>query len=259
MKKKIILVSIFLIFIVMFGVTNIWAALEDTCNVSIQTDSTEIAKTQTQVKITVTLNNYEGDGILGYEGKLEYDKNVFEDATITALNDWETVNYEKTTGMFLSTTTKAVAGTQVAQITLDLKSGVTATETTVSITGLTFSDSETQKTFAKTFTYTFPYNVTQEQPDTPNSNEEVEDNKANVLVNQTINVVTNSQVANNNGITNTVQDITVEAVAGSNRDKTTASTTIPQTGAGIGYIIVFAVIAVVGIGAYIRYRSIPLK
>ena len=156
--KKIAMIGTLLL-ISIFSITYVWASVEENCNVSLQTDKTELSRTREQVKITISLDSYDGDGTLGYEGKLEYDTNIFESATITSLNDWETANYETTTGMFLSTTTSAKAGTQVAQITLDLKENVTAISTQVKITGLTFSDGDTQKTFEETFDYSFPYNI----------------------------------------------------------------------------------------------------
>lgn len=256
MKKKQIITGILLFIMGIFAISSVWASVEDNCEVSLQTDSTEIDETQGQVRITLRLDSYDGDGFLGYEGKLEYDSNIFESATITSLSDWETANYDASTGMFLATTTTATAGEQVAQITLDLKSGVTATTTAVSITDLTFSDGNTQKMFSQTFNYTFPYNATEEQPDTGTDEEE----NTNVITNQIINVVTN-QVVNEttNSIQNTTQNITIEAIAGANRDQTTATTTIPQTGSGLGWIVTLGVIGVIGAAAYIRYRSIPLK
>ncbi len=260
--KKIAMIGTLLL-ISIFSITYVWASVEENCNVSLQTDKTEISKTQEQVKITISLDSYDGDGTLGYEGKLEYDTNIFESATITSLNDWETANYETTTGMFLSTTTSAKAGTQVAQITLDLKENVTAISTQVKITGLTFSDGDTQKTFEETFDYSFPYNKAEEQPDTnPDMDNENTNEATNQITNSTINIVTNQMVNEtiNTGERNIiVQNITVESITTTNRDQSTATTTIPQTGSGLGWMIALIVIGIIGVGAYIRYRSIPLK
>ena len=269
MKKKQIITAILLFMIGISAISFVWASVEDTCNVTVNTDKTEMDKTQKQVKITINLDSYEGDGFLGYEGKLEYDSNIFKSATVTSLSDWETASYDANTGMFLATTTTAKAGTQVAKITLDLKENITATTTQVKITGLTFSDGETQKVFSKTLDYTFPYNIQQEQPnEDSNSNQEKPNDSeqtipTNEIANTTINVVTNqivNEISDKEEQKNlVVQNITVEAVAGSNRDQTTASTKIPQTGSGLGWIIALGAIAVIGVAAYIRYHSIPLK
>ena len=256
MKKKQIITGILLFIVGIFAISSVWASVEDNCNVSLQTDKTEIDQTQKQVKITINLDSYDGDGFLGYEGKLEYDSNIFESATITSLSDWETANYDASTGMFLATTTTAKAGTPIAQITLDLKDNITVGSTQVKITDFTFADGNTQKVFSKTVDYTFPYNVPEEQPDT----DPEENPNTNVLTNQVINVVTNQAVNETTNTTqNTVQNITIEEITGSNRDQTTATTTIPQTGSGMGWIVALGVIGIVGIAAYIRYRSIPLK
>ena len=258
MKKTTVMMSILLLTISIFSITHVWASVEDSCNVTIQTDKAEINKTQKQVKIAIRLDSYEGDGTLGYEGKLEYDTNIFESVSITSLNNWETASYEASTGMFLSTTTVAKAGTQVAQITLNLKDNITATKTQVKVTGLTFSDGDTQKTFEKILTYAFPYNESEGQPNTDNENNNESSNEiSNEIMNSEINVVTN-QITNSE-TKNTIQNITIESITAENRDQTTASTTIPQTGGGSTWIIAFIVIGIVGIGAYIRYRSIPLK
>ncbi len=260
MKKKQIIVGIAIFLLIVLSVGFVWASVEDNCEVTLQTNSTEITQSQRQVTIMINLDAYDGDGYLGYEGTLQYDTNVFEDATITSLSDWETANYDKASQRIMATTTTAKAGTQIAQITLDLKEGITKTSATVSITDLIFSDGNTQKTFSQTFNYSFPYNAVEEEPNT----DPEENPNANVLTNQVINVVTNqvvNQVVNEtaNTIQNTAQNITIEAVAGANRDQTTATTTIPQTGSGLGWIVTLGVIGVIGIAAYIRYRSIPLK
>lgn len=248
MKKQIVnkimgIVVISLILLTVF-MTNSKAASD--FNVKVETSSTQIAKNQTTVTIYLKLGDYNADGILGYEGTLSYDKSVFESATITALNDWEAPDYEPATGKFLSTTKKAKANTNIAQISLKLKSGATAKTTKVSVSNLIISDGTKESTVNQTITYTLLANQTQEnKDDTPNTN----------------NIPTNNIVVNTNITTqtNTASNITVEPVKVDPKDKTQAATTIPQTGSGLGMVFGFVVILGIGIIAYIRYRSIPLK
>ena len=245
MRKKIIFLIILLL-VCMIIVNSYTVEAASDFNVKVETSSTQIAKNQTTVTIYLKLGDYNADGILGYEGTLSYDKSVFESATITALNDWETPDYEPATGKFLSTTKKAKANTNIAQISLKLKSGTTAKTTKVSVSNLIISDGTKESTVNQTITYTLLANQTQEnKDDTPNTN----------------NIPTNNIVVNTNITTqtNTASNITVEPVKVDPKDKTQAATTIPQTGSGLGMVFGFIVILGIGIIAYIRYRSIPLK
>lgn len=128
------------------------------CSVGIVCNSTKISKNTKKIEIQVNLDSYNGDGILGYEGKIEYDSNVFESATIKQAENWEAVSYETQTGKFVSTTTNAKAG-NVATIVLKVKEGVTANTTDVVITNLTFSDGESTIMLNKTITFSIEQNT----------------------------------------------------------------------------------------------------
>lgn len=250
MKK--VKVGIILLLAVLLISINCYAT-EPTWEIVIETEKEEITKTQELVKIDITLEDYQGDGILGYEGKLEYDQNIFETATITALNDWDTINYDKTTGKFMSTTTVAKKGTKVAQITLKLKSNITEEKTEVAIKDLAFSDGDREKTQEKIITYHFPYNEEQETtPDKiPNTDDKTEpEKKPNVPeIDTTTEPKQDSQKQPNVEPTN--KEVT--------EDKTKAEMSIPQTGTTpIGIVVVIAIIAC-GVVGYKKYHSIPLK
>ena len=127
------------------------------CTVSLSSASTVINKDTKQIEIKINLDAYQGDGMLGYEGKIEYDKNVFESIEIKQASNWESVTYEAQTGKFVSTTTNAKSG-EVATIILNVKSGATAKTSDVIINDLTFSDGNTTATLNKTITYTLAVN-----------------------------------------------------------------------------------------------------
>lgn len=251
MKK--VRVGIILLLVVLLMSINSYAT-EPIWKIAIETEKKEITKTQELVKIDITLEEYQGDGILGYEGKLEYDQNIFETATITALNDWDAINYDKTTGKFMSTTTVAKKGTKIAQITLKLKSNITEEKTEVVITNLALSDGEREITMEKAITYHFPYNEEQENTSDkiPDTDEKTEpEKKPNVPeIDTTTDQKQDSQKQPNEESTN----------KGVVEDKTKAQTRIPQTGTmptiGIIAIVVIAVCAMIG---YKKYHSIPLK
>lgn len=251
-RKILKIKSMLVLLAVMCLVGTTWSMAANTFDIKLETESTNIAKEQTEVKLYLKLGDYSGDGILGYEGTLNYDKNVFESVSITALNDWETPDYEETTNKFLSTTKKAKIDTNIAEITLKLKSGVTAKTTEVSITNLIISDGTNESTLNPSITYTLLANQTQTNTNTVDTNTTnttvINSNvvRSNIVIDTNTNIVTNS-------------NITIESVSANQKDQTLASTTIPQTGSGIGIILIFSVMIAVGIIAYIRYRSIPLK
>ena len=148
---------------------------EGNWEVSATTNNETITKDIKQVVIQLKLDKYSGDGTLGYQGNLSYDSNIFQSVSINAENDWDDVEYEASTGDFISTTKNAKEGTVIAEIILTLKDGLTSQTTTVSLNDVVFSDAEIETNFNKTFTYTLQYNVQEEtnpDTDTPNNDEQ---------------------------------------------------------------------------------------
>ena len=281
--KKILITTLIILVVIATAGNFLSVNAEDLCTLNITLQNANIAEGQKQVVIQINLSSYSGAGDLGYQGTLQYDKNIFESVTMTSLNDWEDIDYEDSTGTFLSTTKNAKAGTTIAEITLTIKDGVTAQNTEVTISNLMFSDGETSATFNKTFTLDFAQNAPTEQPDDnepdveqpddntpdeeqpndnqpnediPNTDDEQQPNDNNQEEtpsgnnqNTTANVIQNTQ-------TNSNDTIIIEG--GTNEDLTTADGKIPQTG-GVSTLIVVGVIAVIGIVCYIRYRTIQVK
>lgn len=269
MKKLLSIILIALLVIAIAG-TFLEVNAADLCTVSITTQNQTIVEGQKQVVIQINLDEYNGAGDLGYQGTLEYDENIFENVTMTSLNDWENIDYEPTTGNFLSTTQNAQASTTIAEITLTLKDGITAQNTTVSISNLMFSDGDTNANFNQNITLNFAQNTPtedpsdnpQEQPDNPQEqpgdNQEEQpgqtpDGDNNNQNEETPN--TNSEAISNSQ-SNKNDTILIEGAT--NEDKTTANSSIPQTG-GISTLVIIGVIAVIGIACYIRYRTIQVK
>ncbi|MFR2535240.1 MAG: cohesin domain-containing protein [Clostridia bacterium] len=243
-----IIIGVIIMIIMVWTSANISRAATN-FDVKVETASTNIAKDQTAVTLYLKLGNYSGDGVLGYEGTLHYDKTVFESATIKGLNDWETPDYEETTGKFLSTTKKAKANTNIAEITLKLKRGTTAKTTKVSMNDFIISDGTEEANINQSITYTLLANQVEE-----NKNENADKNTNTIPTNIVVN--TNTVL---NGKTNTSSNITVESISANQKDQTLAGTTIPQTGSGMGAVLTIVGIFIIGLIAYIRYRLIPLK
>ena len=121
--KKLFIIFLSMIFILSVATACYAESLQ--CSIGLTCNSTKINKDTKEIEIQLNLNTYQGDGTLGYEGKIEYDKNVFENITIKQADNWESVSYESQTGKFVSTTTNAKAG-NVAVIILSVKEGIIA-------------------------------------------------------------------------------------------------------------------------------------
>ena len=287
MKKLltiILIIALVLIAALMFHPVN----AEGNWEVSATTNNETITTDTKQVVIQLKLDKYSGDGTLGYQGNLSYDSNIFQSVSINAQNDWDDVEYEASTGDFISTTKNAKEGTVIAEIVLTLKDGLTNQSTTVSLNDVVFSDADVETNFSKSFTYTIKYET--EKPDTPDDGEQEnpsEDNKPNTGDNQeeqtpntddSNNTETpntnnpdntedsntensnenNTQTPNTNTNTTQTGNTTIIVGGATNEDITTAGGKIPQTG-GVSTLVIIGIVSVIGIACYIRYRTIQVK
>ena len=105
MKK---IIGLLLTIILISATTCVFA--ESTYNMKLKAETTEIEVGQEKIVFYIDLTQYSGDGILGYEGILEFDKDVFESALVESLNDWDKATYDTTTGKIISTTSDAESG-----------------------------------------------------------------------------------------------------------------------------------------------------
>ena len=256
MKKITLVITILMLICI---ATNVYATETiDAFSIEAQTDSNDVSKEQKQVTIDIYLRNYQGDGTLGYEGKLEYDKDIFESVTITASDEWDKVVYDTTTGKFVSTTIEAKTDTKIAQIILSLKENVNAETTQVGITDLIISDGTIEDTLDKSITYTFLNDVKQEE-NLSKSEEETEVKLPNIEVDTTTKEEETIKENKEENDEETPKQLTVESVQKNSTDETKAQTTIPQTGTSMFGTIIIVAILVLGIIGYIKYRSIELK
>lgn len=270
--KKLLSITLIALLVIAIAGTFLEVNAADLCTVSITTQNQTIVEGQKQVVIQINLDEYNGVGDLGYQGTPEYDENIFENITMTSLNDWENIDYEPTTGNFLSTTQNAQASTTIAEIALTLKDGITAQNTTVNINDLMFADDDTSANFNQSLTFNFEQNTSTEEPSTdpddkpeeqPGDNQEEQPGQTPDGDNQNEEINTgNEETPNTNSevISNSQsnQNDTILIEGATNEDKTTANSSIPQTG-GISTLVIIGVIAVIGIACYIRYRAIQVK
>lgn len=230
---------------------------ETTLNVSLKSNNDNIAKDQKEITLYLNLQNYDSDGILGYEATLEYDKEVFEEISMIGLNGWEKPEYNSTTNKFVSTTKEAKTNTNIAEIKLKLKDQVTKTATQVSIKELIVSDGME----SKTFNLSKKFNILINQKDTEKNitdDNVINDNIPNQRENEIVNDISNNTIKNDVKGNNQTTNISVNEISKNQTDSTTATKKMPQTG-GISTFILIAIISAVAIVCYIKYRSIQIK
>lgn len=167
---------------------------------------------------------------LGYEGILEYDKDMFSSVMIEGLNTWN-AEYASTTKKIVGDVAHAKSNTDIAKITLKLKDGIeSGTTGKVTISNILLSDGTNDFSFNKEITITkeanAPVDQEKEKEDIPNNAED----KKDLSVKDTQNI-----------------------------DNTIASAKIPKAGITNLLIIVVVLIILVGMVSFIRYKNIKLK
>lgn len=261
--KKILLIISLVIFIISTAQLKSLAANE--FGISLETNSQTIQDGQEEVKFYIVLTNYnptdknETDFVptLGYEAMLEYNKNIFENVTITSLNNWSDAEYYENTGKILATTRKAAGDTRIAEITLKLKKNVSAESAEVNLKNMILSDGKSTVTLNPSIEYTFAKNTQNGengsgQPTTP-----TDENNGSGSGNKEPS--TPSQEEQSGSKKPPVQigeeeKIKVDVA----KDKTTSNSEIPQTGEGT---VIAAIIGTIIIATifFIRYKFITRK
>lgn len=287
MKK---IIGLLLTIILISATTCVFA--ESTYNMKLKAETTEIEVGQEKIVFYIDLTQYSGDGILGYEGILEFDKDVFESALVESLNDWDKATYDTTTGKIISTTSDAESGKDIAKITLTLKNGINEDETEVKLNNFTLSDGNLGDTFNEKITYTFKKSApttnqtstegtnnqgnettsgtttrntnsgtNNSEETTPTRNTSNEQNSANAEENNATPVETSvEESSKKNTETTTEENKKIETVGElKENDATTAQDKIPQTGSTAREIITVVVIAIAGVAGFIRFKTIKLK
>ncbi len=238
MIKKIIMIMM-LFTILMGGIQSCLAT--DTKNVELnikgETTIKEDAKT---VELILSLGEFIGveeNVPFGYEGKLEYDKDMFASVTVEGLNKWN-AEYSSSSYNLIGDITKAVSNTDIAKITLTLKEGVKpGTTGKIKLSNFLLTDENNDFTFNKEITIT----MEQKQiPDTEKTDSEKPKPKEETTNNQQIQ---SEKTANIRGKT----------------DTTIVNKNIPKTGISNLVIIMLIVVIVIGIFSLLHYKKIKLK
>lgn len=254
MKKIFISIIVLLMTISIYQVSY---AVEGQASIPLNfTGATQISQDTKTVTFTVSLGEFTEipqNPIIGYEAILEYDKNIFTSVTVEGLNNWK-ADYAEATGRLLGETlTIGEANKEITKITLTLKDGVEPGTTTVKLKSvlLTVND-DLDFNYEKEATLTIEKKAEEEQPkedknEVPAQNTTEEDKTKDESKNET----KKEQETDNSKKSNNTQ---VKA----NEDKTTSTKKLPATGMEKVAMIVILV-AIVGIGCLIKYKSIEIK
>ena len=272
MKKKVLmLIVIISIFVIIFNYCI--AAEAKNIELNVQDQITVEEGTET-LEVIVGLGEFTGiedNVVLGLEAQLEYNENMFTSIEAEGTNGW-IVTYEPATKVLVGEVTSAIAksNTNIAKITLKLKSGLTAgtegeiklnnvilsgggeeKQTTVQPTPPSTPQTQQPSTTPESPTPTPTPSTTTQTPSTP-STPTAQTNTQDNTSKQNLN--TNNNRANTN-----VKDIVAT------NTKTIASATtaevknIPKAGKSNIPIIIFIVTLISLSFSFIRYKSIKLK
>ena len=238
----------------------------------------DASKAITDQKVYVTLslkdfNNVEITWPMAAEGNLEYDKTIFSNVSIEGLNGWSaSINQS---GKILLDTASVKDNTDIAKISLTIKDSKASFSTDIKVTsfaltnGTDSEDNENVNIENMNLTAKVTVKVNNNEEDNTQKPGEDEDKTENDGNNNNVNNeptedednkqdenVNNNQnnSGNNNeqsGTKNEIKGNTIEKVD----DLTVAKDPIPQTGFNYTIVGVIAIIIIVSIIAFIRYKK----
>ena len=142
-QRKIILIIITAIILLIINSIKIYAT-NYTLNASINKNE---YTTQDKVNVKISLENVENiNEIYGVIGKIEYDKDVFENDISNIATEWNDVRYNKDTGEFVVIRNSTIeAKKEIFEIELKIKENAKLGNTNISIKNVYVSDSKNDK------------------------------------------------------------------------------------------------------------------
>ena len=252
MKKKLIITSILIV--LMFSLFSIAQGVKAAEAKSIEMNlagNKTVKKDAKTIEVSLSLGQFIGveeNIVLGYQATMEYDKDMFSSVTAKGENGWTVTPPEGPAIVGELATPTAKANTKIATFTLTLKDGVTpGTSGTFKLNNLKLSDGEDfEVTDNKSITITVEEEKTPATtPQTTPTSEQGETPKQQTQQ--------QTPVAK----TTTQQQTTSTKQTGSSQTKTTS--TLPKAGAQNYIVITFLIVSIIGIFAFIRYKTIKIK
>lgn len=210
------------------------------------TSNSKLVEGQT-VEVTLKITNIDaGDGIDAITGTLNYDKNVFEEVTIESfegINRWSIQGYSEESGIFIFLrSSKVNMQSDVLKITLKAKTAVVVNSSIIEIKELTASGGDVAS----------------------GGTGDIEIQAVNVTINKASQITPDDPNKTNTDqggqtttpTTNTQKPVNTQSPISSNN---TPNTKLPQTGDEYGIVLAIAVVAIISIIAYIRYKNVNIK
>ena len=243
MKKTIVFIILFILMLVFITNISLATDAEDDnikMKLNISIDKQIVQENDEIVEITLSLGTLEGldltNGklVLGYEGFLEYDIDMFESVTVEGLNGWS-ASYESSTNKIIGDVADAKENTEITKITLKLKDGLSVNSSgKIEIINLMLTDATNEVTYNKEFNVTIQEKLEEEnEPEEETTDKEIQD----IL-----------QDKNNNTPNETGTDTTI-----------TNEPNLPKTGFKNLLIVSIIVIAIICIFSLIKYKKIETK
>lgn len=246
-KKAIFTIVVILVMTIILGMFETVKAADSSFKANITANKTELKAGE---EVTVTLGvsdiNMGENGINTIEGKITYDKDIFETITsssITNLNNWS-VTYNDTTnekqGKFLAVNLSngVKEETQIFSVKFKVKENITEEkETKISFKDITSNDGKNLVN-SGTKTVTLKINKSTNQNNANNSNE----NK-----NQTTN-------SNSTNTTSKKKESSFAKSTNNAGDKTTVTSKLPKTGKPV-VIGLVAILLITIVALYIKNRT----
>lgn len=256
--KKIfsILLIIVLFMTVMLIETKPVYAEEADVDISLEGTS-EIEKGFEEIVMTLKIGNFKGieeGNVMAFEASLEYSSELFSSVKVVEQNDWD-VTYTEETGKIVGLVDKGKANTAIAQFVFTVNKNVEVnTEGKIALRKFNISDDikldKTVEEISKNIT------VVDENSSTPTPG-------SNTGSNDSKNPTNESPIKGNTAKQNTVSEQTrnISKSTGSTDKKstTTATSKLPSAGLKNMIIIAIVIVAMIGIGSYIRSKTIKLK
>lgn len=196
------------------------------------------------VVVTLKISNIDaGDGIDSITGILNYDKNIFEEVNLNnfeGVNNWNILNYDVNEGKFTAIrSTKVNMQSDILKVTLRTKTNITDNSSSIEIKEITTGGGVNN-----------------------GGTGDIKVNNVNITINKVseinFNVDTNQQSSGQININSQINNLN-EIVNNKISDNNISNTNIPQTGEEYGIVLAIAVVTVVSIIAYIRYKNINIK
>lgn len=263
-----------IILLLVISLTSITKAANGSLTVRITPDASK-AITDKEVYVTLSLtdfNNVETTWPMAGQGTLEYDETIFEEVSIEGLNGWSaSIN---PSGVILLDTASVTDGDEIAKITLTIKDSATTFSTEINVNSFNLtngddgegnenvnvenmnltarvtvndqsgSDDNTETPGTGTENPGDNENPGTTEPPTDNENNPTDDSQNN-------NQGNNNENNNGNSDDGKEEPNTIEKV----EDLTVAKDKLPQTGTSYVIFGVIALVLMIGIIAFIRYKK----